>query len=33
VFPGTEWEWPETLPPVVPHPSLYGEQPALLQRR
>ena len=33
LFDASRWDWPETLGPRVPHPSLRDEQPALLTRR
>ncbi len=33
LFPVALWAWPDALPPLVPHPSLHGEQPAMLTRR
>jgi methyl halide transferase len=33
LFPAAEWSWPETLPPEVPHPAGFREQPALLRRQ
>ncbi|HSU04139.1 MAG TPA: methyltransferase domain-containing protein [Acetobacteraceae bacterium] len=33
LFSAERWVWPEALPPLVPHPSLREEQPALLRRR
>jgi SAM-dependent methyltransferase len=33
LFPPERWAWPDMLPPLVEHPSLFKEQPALLHRR
>ena len=33
LFTAEMWRWPDTLPAVVPHPSLQAEQPAVLFRR
>jgi hypothetical protein len=33
LFAPERWTWPATLPPLVHHPSLRDEQPALLGRR
>jgi SAM-dependent methyltransferase len=33
LFPAVEWQWPETLAPLLPHPVGIAEQPALLTRR
>lgn len=33
LFDGERWLWPDELPPLVQHPSLYHEQPAVLIRR
>jgi len=33
LFADEHWVWPEVLPPLVSHSSLYNEQPAVLIRR
>jgi hypothetical protein len=33
LFSATEWDWPDTMPPPVAHPSGRSEQPAVLRRR
>jgi hypothetical protein len=33
LFSATEWDWPDTMPPPVEHPSGRSEQPAVLRRR
>ncbi len=32
IFGAEHWEWPDSLPAAVSHPTLYSEQPAVLRR-